>query len=311
MSSTYAYHTSNLVWVVAPGKPLTSFERFKKPFHPKVWTCLILTFFIGVCVITVINCQSRRLRNFVYGANINYPMLNMINIMLGGALNILPRRNFARFILGLFMMYSLVMRNAYTGSLFQFLKASEQTQEIRNMEDMRAANYSFMVLAGLRDFIDNFPVIANRSVTLKISEFKAAQQRLLNPENKLALLASEDHVAYWNKKSFPEVYFEICPEKVSSMNLVIYLHKTSCLTPEFSRQVMHFNSIGLLQILKQFYVNLSFIKKRSIDNEPKKFTLKHFEGAFFLLGTGIAASAVCFLIEIMSNFFKNVRARYY
>lgn len=265
---------------------------------------MFLTFFLGVLVIFVVKCRSRRIQNFVFGRNVNFPMLNMVNIMFGGALNILPRRNFARFLLGMFMLYTIVIRNAYTGTLFRFLQTSASNRDIISINQLIKGNYSFMVLEALKEFTDNFPKISKNSVILKKGRFIEIRHLLLDSEVKRALLASEDHVAYWNKRHFPEEIFDVVDEKASSINLVMYLHKTSCLTSEFSRQILNFNSVGLVKIFKQVYIDKKYSKPQ-VDREPKKLTNTHLEGAFELLAIGIASSFCCFLIEVLLKIIKN------
>lgn len=250
------------------------------------------------------------MRSFVFGDRVNYPMLNMLNVMFGGALHILPRRNFARFLLGLFLLYTLVMRNAYTGSLYQFLRTSEENQIPRNMKEMNAGDYSFMALEALSEFINNFPRLASKTRIVNTTEVEDIRSLLLKDETKLALLASEDHVAYWNKKSFPRHSFAFCPERASAINIVIYMHKTSCLTPEFSRQILNFNSIGLVEIFKQDYIDPNFMSQwSSFSSEPKRFTLKELEGAFLLLAIGIFASILSWFSEILFKFASDMRMR--
>lgn len=51
MASSYSYYTTNLVWVIGAGKPLTAIQIFSKPFQKEVWSWVILTILIGFMVI--------------------------------------------------------------------------------------------------------------------------------------------------------------------------------------------------------------------------------------------------------------------
>lgn len=139
MSSSFAYHTSNLLWAIGSGRALTPLERFSMPFHLSVWFCVIFTFIVSVVVISIIKCQPEVARNFVFGTNIRYPILNMVNICFGGSMVNLPRRNFARYLMGFFLFYTLVIRNAYTGSLFRFLRMDKMEQHVRGINGNKKA----------------------------------------------------------------------------------------------------------------------------------------------------------------------------
>lgn len=299
MSSTNVYYTSNLVWVIGPGQLLTSFQRFHKPFHTEIWFFISLTFVISIVVISIIKCQKRENRNFVFGRNVKNPILNMTNVLLGGPMVVLPKQNFARFLLALFLMYTLVIRNAYTGALFRFLQLDVRNEKVKNMHEMLNQNYRFLVLDAVKEYVEYLPRVSKRSITMWYSQFERNRTLLLTSDNKVTMLASEDHVSYWNKKISSGKFFNTIKEKLSAINLVLYLHRTSCLTPELSRNILNFNANGLLQIFKQHFIDKAYLKPKLIDNEPKKLTLSNLSGVFYVILIGHILATICFLLELI------------
>lgn len=304
MASSYEYYTTYLVWVIPPAGPMTASERFSKPFRPYIWIFVTFTFICGVIVTFILGCTSRRVRNFVYGSNIRNPIMNMTNVLFGGSLVRLPRRNFARSLLALYMIYTFVIRNAYTGALFRFLQLSNSRQDVQNMDDMLKKNYKFLVLDNLIEYVQPFDMIFQKSIMYDNKELDGIVPLLLNSKNKYALLASEDHVAYWNKQGYPRIFFEVCEQKATPINLCMYLPKTSCLTAEINKYIFDFNSNGLMQIWKHIYIDKSYLQKKILNTEPKTLTMEQLVGAYYLFFNGLIAATLCFFVEILIKILK-------
>ena len=122
MQSSYIYYTSNLVWSVPPGRLFTSLEKLYKPFRIVLWSCILALFGLCFVFIRIFRAKSTSLQNFVFGKGNSSPCLNISNIFLGGSLHRLPVTNFARYILGTFMIYCLIIRSSYQGEYSKSFK---------------------------------------------------------------------------------------------------------------------------------------------------------------------------------------------
>lgn len=118
-SFSFVYFYGDLVFGIPPGRPYTSLQKLVFPFGIKVWYCLGLVFVVATILIVSLKLGAEKRRAFVVGKAKN-PFLNMINISFGGALcsNKVPVRNFARTMLIMWLLSSLVLRNAYQGLKF-------------------------------------------------------------------------------------------------------------------------------------------------------------------------------------------------
>jgi hypothetical protein len=145
MSYTQSHFSIPLVIMIPNGEPLTSFEKLFRPFQNIVWIFLLLTFGSGVIVIAIINCQHRKFKNFIFGEGIKTPYLNMINVFVGGSQHILPKNNFARTLLMMFMLFCLVQRSIYQGSLYIFLQSDGRNPEISSIDEMMDKNFVFYI----------------------------------------------------------------------------------------------------------------------------------------------------------------------
>lgn len=99
------------------------------------------------------------------GRNNDAPFLNLIYIGLGGAMTEyqLPRRNFARSILGILLLTTLILRNAYLGHLFNFMTTQKRMQPLYYIHDIIESNVTiFIPAAAVGSIQKQFPNVKNR-----------------------------------------------------------------------------------------------------------------------------------------------------
>jgi hypothetical protein len=79
-------------------------------FDDWTWICIGVTLSMALLTIQLINFMSVKVQKFIFGRDIRTPTLNLANIFLNGSQNRVPGRNFARFLLILFIIWSLIIR---------------------------------------------------------------------------------------------------------------------------------------------------------------------------------------------------------
>lgn len=60
-------------------------------------------------------------------------------------MRILPRRNFARFILALYLLFCLIIRTAYQGKQFEFLQKEIRPANVRSIDEMIQKDFTFYI----------------------------------------------------------------------------------------------------------------------------------------------------------------------
>ena len=142
------------------GAPYTSFEKMFRPFHMHTWIAVILLYLAATTFITVIRCiKSKIIRNMVFGTRNQRPYLNMVEVFLGGTLKeeTLPTKNFARTLLMIFILYSLIIRTVYQGSLVRNLQSENRKPSVANIDEMIEKSYTFYLKASRIEFIEQMP----------------------------------------------------------------------------------------------------------------------------------------------------------
>lgn len=132
------------------------------------------------------------------------------------------------------------------------------------------------------------------------------REKLVDADFKGGLLSSEEHVAFSNKAGAPNKFFHHTDEVFFVFNLVVFLHRQSCLTEEINRYILIFGSNGLLEKWMSEFVDMSYLKKRVVDT-PKKLEFDQLLGSFELLGIGLSLSVIAFVLEVFSRCCSGLR----
>lgn len=134
--STTSYVSDQVIFLVPPGRDLTTFEKLVDAFKLSIWILIISCFVVGFVVIFSLKRQTLGAQNFVFGVNVRHPYFNMFAGFIGSSQKVLPSHNFARFLLMLFLMYSLVMRSVYQGSFYRLTQSNKRQKEVQSIDEM-------------------------------------------------------------------------------------------------------------------------------------------------------------------------------
>lgn len=133
---THPYMFLDEFVAVPPGFNYTSYEKMLLPFDEHTWWLIIFTFVTAFVTIFVLNFSGSKIKNFVFGRNVETPSLNVTMIFCGISQVTLPKRNFARFIVMMFIIYSLIIRTAYQGKMFEFMQADMAKPGVQSIQEM-------------------------------------------------------------------------------------------------------------------------------------------------------------------------------
>lgn len=145
LDASKPYSAEKLVFMIFSGKEMASLEKLLHPFHICTWFFLVISFAIGYLVIFITKLLPANIQNFIFGRNVKYPYLNMWISLCGSVQNQLPQRNFSRFILMSFLLFSLVIRSAYQAKMFKMMQLSMKYPEPKTIQDMIDLDYKFIV----------------------------------------------------------------------------------------------------------------------------------------------------------------------
>lgn len=157
-----SYASDSLVFIIPPSWPYSSLENLVYPFTALLWTAVMLCFSIGALVIFIVSRQSRSVKSFIFGIGVNQPYLNMFAAFIGGSQVKSPTKNFSRFLLMNFLIYSLVLRSVYQGSSYEFLQSNKHETKIKSISEMIDKDFRFFVSESVEDMYQGSDAIKSK-----------------------------------------------------------------------------------------------------------------------------------------------------
>jgi hypothetical protein len=139
-----AVHFDGLTFIVPPGEPLTDLEKMFAAFDKETWIAIGATFIIALVVIWIINFMSIKVQNFVFGREVKTPTLNVLSIFLNGGQHRVPGRNFARYLLMLFIIWSLIFRTCYQSMMFQNMTTDMRHPRVKTVDELVDQNFTLI-----------------------------------------------------------------------------------------------------------------------------------------------------------------------
>lgn len=144
ITSPYVFQANGIA--VPPGENYSSYEKLLLPFDFQVWILIIFSFLTAFSTIFVIYLKSKTIQSFVFGSNVRTPSLNVAAIFFGLSQFVSPKRNFARFFMTMFVLYSLVIRTCYQGKIYEFMQKNMSKPHIESIDKMIENNYTFYLM---------------------------------------------------------------------------------------------------------------------------------------------------------------------
>lgn len=301
MTSSEFYYTAPFILIVPPGKHFTSFEKLFRPFTPVVWILLIATFSVAVVVITIIKLnQARKLRNFVFGTGNNSPYLNILISLVGGSMTVLPKNNFARTLLMMFILFLIVQRTLYQAAMFQFMQKNDRKEEIQTIDELVEKNFKVSMIVSSLEHTEHMKFRKQR-VVVSNAELEKLLTKTIDPNYDGVATWSLDRVAYFNKVNSKNLTLTVCKEHLFTFQYGIYFQKNSYLTKSFNEKLSLMKASGLIDFWASDYIKSEFLSKPADTSPPKKLNLSQMFGGFEILFFGYGIGIILILCEISTR----------
>ncbi|CRL04599.1 CLUMA_CG017667, isoform A [Clunio marinus] len=305
MTSSHLYYSVPFIVIVPPGAPLSPFEKLFRPFQIDVWTLLLITFATAVGVVTFVKFQSPRVRNFVFGAGNRSPYLNILNAFVGGSLTSMPTKNFARTLLMMFFLFSIVKRTLYQGALFQFLQSDDRSKEVQSIDELVEEDFDVYMMASSLEHTQNMK-FRDQRVVVTGTVLEERKRETSNPRSKFAVTSSFEQILYFNKMNYKTMTLTVCKEYLFTFQYGIYMRKNSYLEQAFNKQISSYKTSGLIDFWASFFIDMKFFNMKMSYDGPRKLSIEQLLGGFELLFFGYVIGFIIYIFEILS---KRMRLR--
>lgn len=298
-SETRMYASLSMALIIPPGVEYGHFEKFTRPFTAYVWLIILVVFASACVVCTLTIIKSGKFSDFLIGEGIKYPIYNVFAVFFGIPQHILPRRNFARYILMCFVLYSLVMRSVYQGAVYQTLKSNDRKPPIATIHELIGRKFAFYMYESLASRLVDSEFYPLRVVYPNV-EIREKRLLTLNPSFKGVVFNNLPQILYINQLNLNNYTLTVCKESVYNMPFVFYFKKNHFLVDEINEKLDLLLMNGMIDHFTRKYADTGFLKIRE-SGERKVLTLTHFRGAFLLHLVLIIISIFVFVIELLSK----------
>lgn len=297
MSFTESHYSIPLVIMIPYGEPFSAFEKLYVPLQSTVWISLLITSLGGMIVISIVYFQkSESIKKFIFGENLHHPYMTMFIVAMGSDLKVLPRRNFARSLLMMFMLFCLVMRSVYQGSLFLVLQSDGRHPEVQSVEQMMEKNFVFYIRETIEHNIKNM-VFYNRRKVVKFDDYPMLRQKTLNPYFRGGVIQPLLEVIYLNQQNYKNFTYNVLKEYLFDIQIVCYFPKNSYLVETLNEKIGILKSAGLVNLWMEKYIDRSYVKMDQSQVGARVMSITHLLGNFQMLLIGYCAAIMIFIVE--------------
>uniref|UniRef100_A0A3F2ZEM3 Putative ionotropic receptor ligand binding domain-containing protein n=1 Tax=Phlebotomus papatasi TaxID=29031 RepID=A0A3F2ZEM3_PHLPP len=301
-SSSIPYHATPLALLIPPGRAHSNMEKLFLPMRYIIWSFLSAIFIISAIVVAIAKFIKPRRRAFIFGQRNNYPYINTINVFLGGSVAETPGRNFARFLLMLWILLSIVVRSSYQGALFGFLKEQKNVTIVDTFPKMLQEGYRIYGVEGTRKYFASMTEYKSMFVVASAQEVDELREKTANVDFKAAVVTPALIAAYMNEKHIKDnIRYRISKERIIQLYICIYMRKYSYLKEPFDKELWKYMESGLIHRWSSIYYNYKFLKEPPVRKIPKPLCLDQLTGIFMAFVILIGFSFFIFLLEVFSQ----------
>jgi len=146
-------YPKDLFFIIPPGEQYSDWEVLLIAFDFTTWILIIVTFAVAFLVVFVLHFKSLAVRNLVYGRKVTTPTLNIVSTFFGISQAVLPEGYFARCLLLLFIVWTLIIRTCYNGLLFDHLQTDNRKPPIRTIKEMLEKDFKYLITDSYQVFL--------------------------------------------------------------------------------------------------------------------------------------------------------------
>lgn len=302
--SSEPYFSSQLVFIIPPPDKFSAFQKLSQPFELNVWASLIACYLVGIIFILLANRMSTKFRKLVFGSVNSTPITNMISITLGLTQTVIPSCGLSRFLFILFIMFCMVMRTIYQGSLYRFLQSDGTVKGVKSFDDLIEKNFKFYIGKSFEELIHEHSELSQRKAVVSGS-LSPTFKLFNNPSIQATFIVPLPNILLMNQRQTYNFSFNVLKhETFATLSVVMYYQKKFYLAEAINDAIQKLQSAGLIE-----YWHYSYYAKTKIKVQAEKrmqFNINHLLGAYEVWGGGCFVSFVVFIAEI---FMKRMTSR--
>ncbi|XP_037809283.1 uncharacterized protein LOC119602031 [Lucilia sericata] len=192
------------------------------------------------------------LRDFIFGIKNKSPTFYLFITFLGYGMpnQIMPKRNFARFILMSWLLLALEIRTGYLGKMFDSLRLGKRMPVPETIAELTARDYTLLNPI----YTSFYPM--NKTIIWQ-DRFSTLQQ-IQTSEKRLTGAVILDYWAYYKFQNHSITTLIPVAETIHSYQCVMYFNKHSLLQNSFDKKLKLFTDSGITAHIAKRHVHSNF-----------------------------------------------------
>ncbi|XP_021183003.3 uncharacterized protein LOC110371200 [Helicoverpa armigera] len=294
------YFRIRIAWLAPPVAPGPVWWRLLSPLNGYLWLILLVVTFLVISLPFVL--KLKRIKYFCHRYFKNFDKVQgaafrVWGALLGQTIRVAPRRFRDFYIVGLWLWFTFVVRNAYQSVLIGALKTDTLTGNFANLKETVDNGYNFGGRAGIYSHFEFDPLIRDGFEIIPEVKFEEVFRDLIDGKKKFVLAASLEYAyAYCLAQGKKENECgHVLPDSILTVPLVVWMKMYSPFVRPLTTWLPRMIESGLLEkdaVLKTSYVT-------TITSDPSPLTRHQTLSCFLCLGFGCLISLVILLLEIV------------
>jgi len=136
-----------LTYIVSSGEPFEMLSGMFVMFDSQLWHAIAGTLLIALVTIRMVSFMSSAVQDLVFGQGVRRPTLSLLEIFLCGTQYRVTNGSFARFLVMMFIIWSLIIRTCYQSTLFEYLQAEYHRRREGRASDLTMDHLELCFLA--------------------------------------------------------------------------------------------------------------------------------------------------------------------
>lgn len=304
LTGTQSHYQTSLILCVTPGSAHGSFEKLLLPFQFNLWAWFAAMLTIAIFVIVLLQFLPKYVQHFIWGRMNRTPGLNLFQTTIGNPANPAPSRNFARFLLTIWMLATFVLRSAYQQIMFYNFHHSQNHSIVRDWDEFIASKYRIFVIPPERYLLDNLHDHIQRQITIIPTEqANATLQAIRYGFLRGARISYPESLYYQNLQVLNNggPFYRQFGKRLYSYTLSVFFRKNSPLVDPFNGQIQPLVTYGFVEHWRRELLNRNLqeiIRTRMRRARATALSVPILSGIFELYALGMVGAMVAFLVEI-------------
>jgi hypothetical protein len=156
LGETKSYFSDPIVLVISPGEPLSAFQKLFLPFDVLAWILIVIVIVGAILLVLFVTNSTINCFKTLIESHTGDPYMNMLIAITGQSQRRLPKANFARWMLMMFLVYFFIIRTMYATQLFNIMQKPQFEKDNEYISELIENKFTFYVNDNMDRAVENF-----------------------------------------------------------------------------------------------------------------------------------------------------------